>query len=142
MTKCTERRSIVPLIPEPTRHPSSTHFTLMSSPKVISVGANPELLWLRHAVLECAGFNVLTAIGENDALTKIRKGRCGILLMCYSLTKEARKALSQQYRERCPRGRIIAITNQQLEHPDYADSFVYGVEGPEILIQTLRKAEQ
>jgi len=41
------------LIPEPTRHPSSTHFTLMSSPKVISVGANPELLWLRHAVLEC-----------------------------------------------------------------------------------------
>ena len=32
---------------------------------------------------------------------------------------------------------IIAITNEKLDIPDYADHFVYGVEGPEILIQMI-----
>jgi len=105
--------------------------------RVISVGANPELLWLRHAVLENAGFHVITAVGEDEALTAVRVGTCDTLLMCYSLGKEARKSLARDFRQRCPEGRIVAITNRQLDSPDYADSFVYGVEGPEILIQTI-----
>jgi DNA-binding response OmpR family regulator len=105
--------------------------------RVISVGADPELLWLRHAVLENAGFHVITAVGEGEALEAVRASTCDTLLMCYSLGKEARKSLAQGFRQRCPEGRIVAITNRQLDAPDYADSFVYGVEGPEILIETL-----
>lgn len=109
----------------------------MPLPRVISVGANPELLWLRHAVLENEGFHVITAIGENEALDAIRAGTCDTLLMCYSLSQEVRKLLAQEFRHRRPNGRIVAITNRKLDAPDYADSFVYGVEGPEILIETI-----
>jgi DNA-binding NarL/FixJ family response regulator len=109
--------------------------------RVISVGGNPELLWLRHAVLENAGFHVITALGEDEALAAVRASTCDTLLVCYSLGKEARESLAQDFRQRCPRGRIVAITNRQLDAPDYADTFVYGVEGPEVLIETLLSGE-
>lgn len=45
----------------------------------------------------------------------------------------------QQFREHCPEGRIIAITNRPVaETPKEEDELVYGVEGPEILIDAIR----
>jgi len=41
----------------------------------------------------------------------------------------------------CPGGRIVAITNEQTETPEFADTFVYGVEGPEALIEAIRQRE-
>jgi hypothetical protein len=75
-------------------------------------------------VLETAGFDVRSALGEDDAITTIQAVQCGTLLMCYSLSKRARKSLAQEFRRYCPKARIIAITNQKLDGPDYADSFV------------------
>jgi hypothetical protein len=66
-----------------------------------------------------------------------RYGSHDTLLVCYSLRQDVRKSLADKFRQRCPNGRIVAITNRQLDAPDYADSFVYGVEGPEILIEAL-----
>lgn len=104
---------------------------------VLSVGDHPELLWLRHAVLESAGFRIRTAIGENAAVNAIAESLYDILLVCYSLPQPTREMLADHFRERCPESRIVAITNKQLERPDYADDFVYGVEGPEALIEAL-----
>ena len=42
------------------------------------------------------------------------------------------------FRETTARKRIVAITNQPLEKPDFADSFVSGLEGPEVVIDTIR----
>src|SRR5215813_4603517 len=110
----------------------------MARQKVISVGANPELLWLRNSVLRSAGFDVATTANQDHALAAIQRGDCGTLLMCYSLTKPIRQQLAEAYRRYCPYGRIVAITNQRLEKPDFADTFVYGVEEPEALIQAIQ----
>lgn len=112
--------------------------TPMEPRKVISVGANPELLWLRNFVLQSAGFDVATIRDQDHALTAIRGGDCGTLLMCYSLTEPVRQRLAEAFRKHCPDGRIVVITNQRLDKPDFADTFVYGVEGPEALIQAIR----
>lgn len=40
---------------------------------VLSVGADQELLWLRHAVLQNAGFKVFTTMDESDAMACIRR---------------------------------------------------------------------
>lgn len=112
----------------------------MQPRKVISVGADRELLWLRHSVLKAAGFNVVTSLSEEDALASIRQGHCDALLMCYSLSKAVRHSLAEHFRNRCPQGRIVAITNEKLDQPEYADSFVYGVEGPEALIDAISVA--
>jgi DNA-binding NarL/FixJ family response regulator len=105
--------------------------------KVLSVGKYPELMWLRHAVLCSAGFDVLTTLDLKEGLTHIERGQCGVLLMCYSLTLLSRKRLAETFRANCPEGRIVTITNEKSE-PEFADVSVYGVEGPEALIAAIR----
>jgi DNA-binding NtrC family response regulator len=108
--------------------------------KVLSIGGEPELLWLRHAVLQTAGFDVLTTESEDDALAIIRRGECRVLLVCYSLSLGVLRRVVKAFRSHCPNGSIVAITNAQLNEPHFADSFVYGVEGPEVLIQSIHDA--
>jgi DNA-binding response OmpR family regulator len=107
--------------------------------KIISTGTDAELLWLRNAVLQSAGFDVTTTANENDALTKIRQGDCGVLLLCYSLSEPSRRELVDTFRTYCPNGRIVAITNRKLDKPEFADNMVFGVEGPEALIDAIRE---
>src|SRR5436190_11795210 len=99
-----------------------------SNLKIVSVGDNPELLWLREAVLRSAGFEVFTTNDEQHALMRIRKGDCGVLLLCHSLEEPRRQLLSDEYRKACPTGRVVVITNTKLSSPPpEADTFVYGV---------------
>jgi hypothetical protein len=50
-----------------------------------------------------------------------------------------RARITKLFREACPSGLIIAITDQYLQCPPQdADSFLYGVEGPEALIEAVR----
>jgi DNA-binding NarL/FixJ family response regulator len=113
----------------------------MRAQKVISVDGNPELLWLRNAVLKYEGFQVVTSLRHEDALAEIRRGDCGTLLMCYSMPRSSRQLLAEAFRQYCPGGRIVAITNEQMDKAEFADSFVYGVEGPEALIEVIRQHE-
>jgi hypothetical protein len=49
-----------------------------------------------------------------------------------------KRHLAIAYRKRCPEGNIIAVSNQHVETVEIADSFVYGIEGPEVLIEAIR----
>jgi DNA-binding response OmpR family regulator len=111
----------------------------MPSTKVLLLGHNPELLWLREAVLRCAGFEVLTSLDLQDGLAIIQGGDCGVLLLCYSLPFLSRKQLADTFRANCPEGRIVTITNEK-SAPEFADLVVYGVDGPEALIDAIRTA--
>jgi len=46
-------------------------------------------------------------------------------------------ALAETFRANCPQGRIVTITNQK-DQPEFADVSVFGVDGPEALIETMR----
>lgn len=111
---------------------------MLVNKRVLSIGTDAELLRLRDAVLRCAGFEVSSLKNEQDALKTIRTGDCGVLLMCYSLPVAVRKNLSDAFRSHCPGGRIVSIANQQLETPYFGDVLVYGIEGPEALIEAIR----
>lgn len=106
---------------------------------VISVGTLPELLSLRAAVLKSAGYAVFTTTDPQKAASRIGKADCGVLLLCYSVSDEWRTQLVQRFRELCPEGRVVGITNRPVvETPKEADELVYGIEGPEILIDAVR----
>jgi CheY-like chemotaxis protein len=111
-----------------------------TSTSVISVGANPELVRLRNFVLQEAGFKVISTLDQHDALARIERGECGVLLMCYSLEKSVRQRLADGLRKFCPNSPIILVTNEHLGKPEFADTFVYGVEGPEALIEVVAAA--
>lgn len=110
-----------------------------AKPKVISVGTSPELMSLRHAVLEGAGFQVFSTSDPAHAALKIENGDCGVLLLCYSITDELRQQLLEKFRKSCPEGRVVALTNTPMPSPPIeADAFIYGVEGAEALIAAVR----
>lgn len=107
--------------------------------RVISVGGIPELLSLRHAILESNGYEVFTTANPVEAADRFRAGDCSLLLICYSVADEWRESLIRDFREHCPGGRIIGITNHQVTRaPDDVDVLVYGMEGPEILIDAIQ----
>ncbi len=108
-------------------------------PNVLSVGILPELVSLRHAVLEGAGFQVFSTSKAEEALLRIENGNCGVLLLCYSLADDMLRRLATQFRKSCPDGRIVAITNRPVVIPPiHADAFVYAVDGPDALIAAVR----
>ena len=61
-----------------------------------------------------------------------------MLLMCDSLAKEVRRKLAEPVRSFCPGAQIVLIANEHMEKPQFAGTFVYGVEGPEALIEAVR----
>jgi hypothetical protein len=109
---------------------------------VISVGTLPELLSLREKVLEPVGYKALTA-SPPEVVSMVRKGECGVLLLCYSVAEKWRKQLVQDYRKYCREGHIVAITNAPLvQTPRETDVLVYGIEGAEALIEAIRGNNQ
>jgi DNA-binding NtrC family response regulator len=108
---------------------------------VLSVGADAELIWLRNAVLRSAGFKVVSTLDVNEALARIEAGDCGVLLVCYSLSRETIEELATRFRESCRDGRVVAVANENWDKPTFADTYVYGIEGPEALIDAIRGAK-
>ncbi len=120
-------------------NPNNLGLSGLPKTKVISVGTLPELLALREAVLEAAGFQVFTTSNENHALLKIENADCAVLLLCYALEDDTRERLIKAFREKCPGGRIVALANSPMSQPPAeADAFLFGVEGAEALIDAVR----
>ena len=90
-------------------------------------------------MLEDAGYRVFSTSDADEAILHIRSGNCGTLLLCYSVLEPARTAILAQFRESCPTGRVVSITNHPVPRVDIeGDAFVYGMEGPEALLNAIR----
>jgi DNA-binding NarL/FixJ family response regulator len=106
---------------------------------VISVGTLPEVVSLREAVLKSVGYEVFSTASSEEALSRIRSGDCGVFLLCYSVRDRCRAQLVREFREKCPRGRIVAITNSKIDQvPEEVDQLVFGIEGAEALIRAVK----
>lgn len=105
--------------------------------KIIAIGAHPELLWLREAALRNEGFDVLSTLDLKQGIAHIERGHCGVLLLCYSLPLLERKRLAESFRTNCP-GRANRHDHERKSEPEFADAVVYGVDGPEALIEAIR----
>jgi DNA-binding response OmpR family regulator len=97
------------------------------------------LLELRAAVLQEAGHAVFTTTNLEVALARIHRRECDVLLLCYSISTEWRDELTRSFRHYCPDGCIVAVTNRPVcELPKVVDRLVYGVDGPEALIEAVQ----
>jgi DNA-binding NtrC family response regulator len=106
---------------------------------VISVGNIHELLILREAILKSVGYTVFTTSKPQEAAAQMRKECSTVLLICYSVAREDRQQLINYFREHCPSGRIIGITNRPvMQVSKEVDELVYGIEGPEVLLDAIR----
>jgi hypothetical protein len=104
---------------------------------ILSVGRDPRLLDLRNEVLREAGFDVFGTCDEGDALRMMKGSPVSFLVLCHSVPETTRAILIETFRKYCPHGRIIGISNVPWPQASDMDAVVYGVEGPEALIQTI-----
>jgi DNA-binding NtrC family response regulator len=108
--------------------------------RVISVGTIPELVVLRHGILELAGYEVFSTMKMPEAASRIREGEFAVLVLCYSVSDVWREQLIKDFREFSPEGRIVGITNHPFtETPRDVDELVYGIDGPEILLNAIQQ---
>ena len=107
---------------------------------VISVGMMPRLLALRGAILQSSGFIVFTTMRLDEAVSAMKGRHFDVMLLCYSVGSEWREEMIQRFREYCPGGRIVAITDRPVTDPaNDVDEIVYGIEGPDALMHAIRR---
>src|SRR4051794_41298465 len=97
---------------------------------VISVGTLPEVVSLREAVLKSVGYSVFSTEKPEEALSRIRNGDCGVLLLCYSVRDLWRGQLAREVFARCPRGGIVAINKSKIdEDSKKIDELIFWIVG-------------
>jgi DNA-binding NtrC family response regulator len=105
---------------------------------VISVGSIPALISLREQILQSEGYEVFSTTVPQEADLLISGRHCDVLLICYSLSDYWRKRLIENFRANCPQGRVVVITNHPVvQTSKEADALVYGVDGPEVLMDAV-----
>ena len=105
---------------------------------VLSVGSNRQLLELREQILQRAGFRVITANNEAQAIQRIKECSAHALVLCHSLRRDAQQRLIRLFRRFCPNGRIVVVDDVPWPPVTHADAAVHGVEGPDALIAAIR----
>lgn len=94
----------------------------------------------RHCMTDERGSVLSVGSSPEEADATISEANCGVLLLCYSIREEWRRHLIHAFREHCPQGHVVAITNVPFSRPPIeADEFIYGVEGPEVLLDAIAR---
>jgi hypothetical protein len=108
------------------------------STRVISIGGNLNLLSLRHAILELAGYEVWSTTNFSLAKRFIQHKRCGVLLLHYSIPGNWRNTLVEIFRNLCPDGRVVGIVNRMsAEVPVDVDEIVFDTDRAEALLKAV-----
>ena len=105
--------------------------------RVVSIGTDSNLLALRHAVLELAGFEVSSTTSMPLAQALIRHQRCGVLLLSYSVPENWRNTLIRSFRESCPDGRIVGIVRGDLKSSESFDVVISSTDKADVLLEAI-----
>lgn len=106
--------------------------------RVVSIGTDSNLLALRHAVLELAGFEVSSTTSMPLAQALIRHQRCGVLLLSYSVPENWRNTLIRSFRESCPNGRIVGIIGGDLKRVSESfDVVISSTDKADVLLEAV-----
>ena len=106
---------------------------------VLSFTNDPEHLLEREAAIRSSGFAVVSVSSEVAARFEIEMGRCGVLLICYTIPPPVARELAGLFRASCPDGLIIVVTTDQqtvLSDAD-ADLIIPASDGPDAIVRTL-----
>jgi hypothetical protein len=105
---------------------------------VLSFSHDPEQLRKREAAIRNGGFDVIPVSSEMAARFEIEMGRCGVLLICYTIPPPVSGELADLFRRSCPGGLIIVVTKDRQTALGHADAIVPASDDPEAIVRTLQ----
>ena len=102
---------------------------------VLSFSNDPEHLRERESAIRKGGFGVASVSSEIAARFEIEMGRCGVLLICYTIPPSVSSELTTLFRQSCPGGFIIVVLNEQPASD--ADVVIPASDGPDAVVRAL-----
>ena len=106
---------------------------------VLSFSNDPEQLRKREAAIRSIGFDVIQVSSETVARFEIEMGRCGVLLICYTISPDVSAELASLFRRSCPGGLIIVVAKDRHQTAlSDADAIVPTSDDPDAIVRTLQ----
>jgi len=102
---------------------------------VLSFSNDPKHLLEREAAIRNGGFGVISVSSETAARFEIEMGRCGVLLICYTIPPLVSVELASLFRRSCTGGLIIVVLNDQAASD--ADIAIPASDGPDAIVRAL-----
>ena len=102
---------------------------------VLSFSNDPKHLREREAAIRNGGFGVISVSSGTAARFEIEMGRCGVLLICYTIPPPVSGELVGLFRQSCPGGLIVGVLKEQ--SPTDADIVIPAADGPDAIVRAL-----
>src|SRR6266550_1549714 len=102
---------------------------------VLSFSNDPKHLREREAAIRNGGLGVVSVSSETAARFEIEMGRCGVLLICYTVPPPIAGELAGLFRRSCPGGLIIVVLKE--EPASHADVVIPASDGPDAIVRAL-----
>ncbi len=110
----------------------------MTSPNIVSMGCDPQLMNIRTLLLQGAGYVVDEAYEKTAALSRAQCDSVDVLLICHSVAKYDRQWLIARIREKRELMPILCLTVGIYQLPDVTCTAV--ANDPEELLNALARA--
>lgn len=104
---------------------------------VLSFSNDPEHLRERESAIRNGGFDVISVSSEIEARFEVEMGRCGVLLICYTIPPAVSGELASLFRRSCPAGLILVLVKNQESVAIDADFLIPDSDGPDAIVRTL-----
>ena len=102
---------------------------------VLAFSNDPEHLRERESAIRKGGFGVASVSSEITARFEIEMGRCGVLLICYTIPPSVSSELASLFRRSCPGGLVIVVMNDQPASD--ADIVIPASDGADAIVRSL-----
>src|SRR5207245_10398844 len=102
---------------------------------VLSFSNDPKHLLEREAAIRNGGFGVISVSSETAARFEIEMGRCGVLLICYTIPPLVSVGLASLFRRSCTGGLRIVVLNDQAASD--ADVAIPASDGPDAIVRAM-----
>lgn len=118
-----------------------------SGRSVLAVSHDPHVQQIRNMVLESAGYKVLAALDQEEALRLLKEHEVDLVVLGHSIPLQERLLLAHLIKKYRPKVKILVLHAQWEVCPQWVneglvDDCIFALEGPEMLLAALQRLSE
>jgi len=110
----------------------------MTTKSILIISRNQPLRTTRTIILEQAGYSVVAANSDEDALACVEApNNLSLVLMCHSVSESSRVSLVARIKELNPKLPVLMLYNGYDPTEAKVDGSLHSLEGPQAILDTI-----
>ena len=106
---------------------------------ILTISRNPELQKLRALILKQEGFQVSSALNDNEAMAFVKAPNSfALVLLCHSVPETSRLLLVNEIKEVNPKLPVLMLYNGYDPTAAKVDGSLHNLDSPEAMLQMVR----